>query len=91
MRGPYWHNALGDELRIGRYIVRLKRSLGEGGFAFIHLVEASGVEACWYASIIGSYRELNFALLRNIRLVSNTMSCSGHMQETATNKLVLSR
>lgn len=28
-----------DDLKVGRHTVRLKRSLGEGGFAFIHLVE----------------------------------------------------
>ena len=30
---------MGEELKIGRYTVRIKRSIGEGGFAFVHLVE----------------------------------------------------
>ncbi|CAM9129504.1 unnamed protein product [Scytosiphon promiscuus] len=34
-----WNAASQDELKVGRHTVRLKRSLGEGGFAFIHLVE----------------------------------------------------
>lgn len=34
-----WNSGSQDELKVGRYTVRLKRSLGEGGFAFIHLVE----------------------------------------------------
>lgn len=34
-----WNPGLSEELKIGRSTVRIKRSLGEGGFAFIHLVE----------------------------------------------------
>lgn len=34
-----WNAGSQDELKVGRHTVRLKRSLGEGGFAFIHLVE----------------------------------------------------
>lgn len=42
-RGSWSTSSFGEELKIGRYTVRLKRSLGEGGFAFVHLVEASNV------------------------------------------------
>lgn len=38
-RGGTWNSASGEDFTIGRHTVRLKRSLGEGGFAFIHLVE----------------------------------------------------
>ncbi|CAM9309952.1 unnamed protein product, partial [Hapterophycus canaliculatus] len=38
-RHSSWNGASQDELKVGRHTVRLKRSLGEGGFAFIHLVE----------------------------------------------------
>lgn len=34
-----WNSGSQEELKVGRHTVRLKRSLGEGGFAFIHLVE----------------------------------------------------
>lgn len=39
LRHGSWNPGSGEELKIGRHTVRLKRSLGEGGFAFIHLVE----------------------------------------------------
>lgn len=34
-----WNAGSQEELKVGPHTVRLKRSLGEGGFAFIHLVE----------------------------------------------------
>lgn len=36
-----WNAVSQDELKVGRHTIRLKRSLAEGGFAFIHLVEVS--------------------------------------------------
>lgn len=39
LRHGSWNPGSVEELKIGRHTVRLKRSLGEGGFAFIHLVE----------------------------------------------------
>lgn len=39
LRSGSWNPGSGEDLKVGRHTVRLKRSLGEGGFAFIHLVE----------------------------------------------------
>lgn len=43
LRQHSWNAVSQDELKVGRHTVRLKRSLGEGGFAFIHLVEVSAL------------------------------------------------
>lgn len=42
LRNASWN--AGEEMKIGRYTLRLKRSVGEGGFAFIHLVEVSDLD-----------------------------------------------
>lgn len=50
LRHGSWNPGSVEELKIGRYTVRLKRSLGEGGFAFIHLVEVrTQAQSIWYA------------------------------------------
>lgn len=47
-RSSWNAGSFGEEpLRIGRCTVRLKRSLGEGGFAFVHLVEACPKFECF--------------------------------------------
>lgn len=59
-----WTASSQDELKVGRHTVRLKRSLGEGGFAFIHLVEVS-------ASVL-----LSWLFFRNTAAEAVELSCS---------------
>lgn len=77
LRSGTWSTGAGEELQIGRHTVRLKRSLAEGGFAFIHLVEVGleghVIESLWTIDLCGhssfSLPSLAFGigLLKNYR------------------------